>query len=446
MLDRRLTPRRTEPAAFTATGEAEPSLFDHALPSVGRDLRAAREDIGLTVEEVAAHLRIRADYLAAIEAENFEALPAPAYATGFLRSYARFVGLEPERVVAAYKTEAAPRGGKATLNFPTPLDEPRRPRGLVLVGAFLVALMVYGGWSVMRTRDRLALDYVPAPPARLTALIGTTPIIDAVPATRALTPMPVEPRGGALAAAVDQPGRSRASGIAENALVAAVAARGPAFEDATTAVRRPGTVDRMQGYLAPVTGGAVPRPAQLPAGATVGYYDLQAETAPEAAMAVAAAPLSTAVSGDDEAARPANAVQAAMTPPASPQPLPPVPAVAASEPPPSPPVAPTAASGYVPQTYGMANADSRVLLRARADSWVQVQGPNNELLLTRILRTGDTYRAPNRADIVMMTGNAGALEVIVDGRALGPLGGEGQVRRNVPLVPDQLVALVNTGQ
>ncbi|NQV59720.1 MAG: DUF4115 domain-containing protein, partial [Alphaproteobacteria bacterium] len=95
-----------------------------------------------------------------------------------------------------------------------------------------------------------------------------------------------------------------------------------------------------------------------------------------------------------------------------------------------------AASGalsYPPQVYGASNSNSRVELRARAESWVQVQGANNELLLTRMLRAGDSYRAPNRDDLVLMTGNAGAIEIIVDGQVLGALGPVGQVRRNVQL-------------
>lgn len=442
MLDRRQRPQRNEPVV--ATGEAERSLFDHSLPSVGRDLRLAREQLGLSIEEVGAYLRIRANYLAAIEAEEFDRLPAPAYITGFLRSYAGLVGLDPERVVAAYKTELAPRGGNTKLNFPTPLDEPRRPPGLVLVGAFLVALMVYGGWSLVHTRDRLALDYVPAPPARLTALVGTTPMIDAVPVTPPPTPLNGEQRGGALAAAVDEPGLGRTFGAADTSLVAVAEARSVVPDEAAAGAAPPSTQQMMQAYLAPVTAGATPRPPVLAPAASVAAFDLQLESAPEAAPVAAAPTRTAAVDSDDEAARPANAVQAAMMPPPSaPLQPPPVPAMTAGEPPPAPPMPPSGNAGYVPQTYGLANVDARVLLRARADSWVQVQGPNNELLLTRILRSGDTYRAPNRTDIVMMTGNAGALEVIVDGRPLGTLGGEGQVRRNVPLVPDRLLALVS---
>ena len=93
---------------------------------------------------------------------------------------------------------------------------------------------------------------------------------------------------------------------------------------------------------------------------------------------------------------------------------------------------------YRPQTYGASNRDVREVLRARAESWVQIQGANNELLLTRMLRPGDSYHAPNRTDLVLMTGNAGAIEIMVDGEALGTLGPMGQVRRNIKLNADHL--------
>ena len=71
---------------------------------------------------------------------------------------------------------------------------------------------------------------------------------------------------------------------------------------------------------------------------------------------------------------------------------------------------------------------------------MQIQGPNNELVLTRILRTGDIYQVPNRSGLLMVTGNAGALELRVDGNLVGSLGPVGVVRRNVSLDPETLAA------
>jgi len=58
-------------------------------------LQRARQARGLTLEEVERDIRISRRYLEALENENFGLLPAPVYARGFLRTYARYLGLEP---------------------------------------------------------------------------------------------------------------------------------------------------------------------------------------------------------------------------------------------------------------------------------------------------------------------------------------------------------------
>jgi cytoskeleton protein RodZ len=91
-----------------------------------------------------------------------------------------------------------------------------------------------------------------------------------------------------------------------------------------------------------------------------------------------------------------------------------------------------------PRVFGASNVDARVVVRAHSDSWVQIQGPNKETLLTRILHAGDTYLAPSRNDLILVTGNAGAVEIIVDGESLGMIGEFGQVRRDLSLDPDRV--------
>ena len=75
---------------------------------------------------------------------------------------------------------------------------------------------------------------------------------------------------------------------------------------------------------------------------------------------------------------------------------------------------------------------------------MQVQGPENELLITRILRAGDSYRVPNRIGLTMITGNAGALEITVGGLVVNSVGPTGAVRRNIALDPDKLLASSNS--
>src|SRR5579862_8733037 len=74
------------------------------MPALGDRFRSAREARGLSLSDVSEQIRIRSIYLAAIEEENWSAIGAPVYVRGFLRTYARFLGLDPEEVVAAFNS------------------------------------------------------------------------------------------------------------------------------------------------------------------------------------------------------------------------------------------------------------------------------------------------------------------------------------------------------
>ena len=97
-----------------------------------------------------------------------------------------------------------------------------------------------------------------------------------------------------------------------------------------------------------------------------------------------------------------------------------------------------AVSGGMEQAFGATNVDSRIVVRARLESWVQVSDAGNTPLFTRVLRAGDSYQVPNQAGLTLSTGNAGGLEISVDGATAPALGPVGVVRRGVPLDPDRL--------
>ena len=83
--------------------------------------------------------------------------------------------------------------------------------------------------------------------------------------------------------------------------------------------------------------------------------------------------------------------------------------------------------------------ESRIMVRARMASWIQVRDDvGNQLLMTRLMRAGDTFRVPDRPGLKLLTGNAGALEILVDGETVPPLGPVGAVRRDVTLDIDRL--------
>lgn len=61
------------------------------------------------------------------------------------------------------------------------------------------------------------------------------------------------------------------------------------------------------------------------------------------------------------------------------------------------------------------------------------EGTAGAMLMTRLLRSGETYAVPDRSGLMLLTGNAGALEIRVDGEAVPTLGPEGAVRRSIAL-------------
>ena len=82
---------------------------------------------------------------------------------------------------------------------------------------------------------------------------------------------------------------------------------------------------------------------------------------------------------------------------------------------------------------------SRITINAKNNSWIQVRDDvANLMLVTRLLAAGDSYEVPNRPGLVLLTGNAGALEIIVDGAAVPSIGGNGVVRRGVALEVERL--------
>ncbi|MGI8926081.1 MAG: helix-turn-helix domain-containing protein [Tepidiformaceae bacterium] len=72
------------------------------MSELGSWLIRAREARGLTLEDAERDTRISRRYLQALEGEQFEVIPAPVYARGFLRSYSQYLGLDPQEILALF--------------------------------------------------------------------------------------------------------------------------------------------------------------------------------------------------------------------------------------------------------------------------------------------------------------------------------------------------------
>lgn len=116
---------------------------------IGRALRAARQKQGKSLEEASRETRVRTDYLEALEGEEFDALGSDVYVRGFLRSYARYLGLNHEKVIVVYersvgrpKPPPAPveRSPGVTPTEAVILTEKKRPNWLLAASAAVIVL------------------------------------------------------------------------------------------------------------------------------------------------------------------------------------------------------------------------------------------------------------------------------------------------------------------
>lgn len=396
-------------------------------PATGALLVDARKRKGLSVADAAGALRIRQVYLEAIEQGRLSDLPGAAYALGFVRTYAEYLGLDGNEIVRRFKDEADELGRKTELVFPLPLSEGRFPGRIVILISIGLALFIYGVWHYTVSRDRSMVELVPPPPVASPSSNPATPPGDSKPVEvpAAQPPAPV---------ASSEPAKP-----AESAKPAE-----PAAPTTTGSVAVP---------VPPPAAATTPAPAAAPAQASAPAPAPAATTTPPAAPA-ASAPMA-ADSSPTPAKPPATATPStspASTPPASaanpppasvnaPQANPPPPAVAAAG-----AGAATAApstqtaSSDAPKVFGDESAGVRIQLKAKADTWIQVTDENGKVVAMRTLKPGETYRVPNRNGLTLFTGNAGGLDVSVDGKKAPALGASGTVRRNVALEPDGLLA------
>ena len=108
---------------------------------IGRILSDARQSAGLSLGDIAARLRIRPVYLQAIEAGQFELLPALPQTVGFTRSYARHLGVDVETSLSRLGADIQYRIESTDYSEPEPIWTQVPPRRIAWVGAGVVAGM-----------------------------------------------------------------------------------------------------------------------------------------------------------------------------------------------------------------------------------------------------------------------------------------------------------------
>lgn len=266
---------------MSESAQTHPHQDFNDLP-VGEILKRTREHYGRTIEEVERSLRIRAEQIHAIEVGDTEALPARVYAIGFVRSYAEYLGLDGEKIVALFKAQSDQDKNIAPdLQFPTPTDENKAPPVWIVVASLALIAAILIGVVGGSDKEVKIEDTVPEVPVAL-----------------------------------------KAESIKEEQQAA------------------------LEESLAPKEEEIIPEPvAEKPKG---------------------------------------------------------------------------------------------IILKMVNNSWVEIRDQNKRKLISRVLKAGDQYFVPDRDGLTISIGNAGGVEIFVDGDALENIGVKGQVIRNIPLNADAL--------
>ncbi|MEL7151999.1 MAG: RodZ domain-containing protein [Pseudomonadota bacterium] len=379
--------------------------FDDFDLSLGDIMRGERATMGKSLLDVQRELKIKATYISAIENTDPSAFDTPGFVAGYVRSYARYLGLDPEWAFKTFceegsfevahgmspdarvRSDRAPgvKKSKASAQKPAHLRDPFTepsvsylpkgeaalsrvdPRALASIAVLLILLagIGYGGWAVLQEVQKVRLTPVEQTPEVLAEL---DPLADAMrPEPEATASLP-----GIDTTATDRLGRlSRPDALDIPVLVA---------RDGPIAAIDPDTIgalapSRSEGFI----GARPPRPDNIP-------FAIPGNTDDD---------LLAAASGEIG--------------------------------PPAPPV------------QVIEEADPSVTLFAVRPSWVRVRAADGTVIFEKILDAGERFDVPvTEEPPTLRAGNANALFVSIGAETYGPIGTGPEVVKGVVLAADPI--------
>ncbi|MEZ5813320.1 MAG: DUF4115 domain-containing protein [Alphaproteobacteria bacterium] len=265
--------------------QSEESGFNE-MP-VGEILRRTRQHYNQSIQDIEYALRIRASQIEAIESGDLKALPGKVYAVGFVRSYAEFLGLDGDKIVKLFKTQAAGQEPETELYFPAPASEGQLPPWWITLTCIFAAIAILAFWFGESRQQREIVETIPPVPPAMQA---------------------------------------------------------------------------EESVVSPASSSAAPA----------------AESAPE-----------VETEAENEAKQEEDIIKEKP------------------------------AKG--------------IILNIRENSWVEIRDKQGKAMLSRVLKAGDQYYVPDRPDLTISIGNAGGVEIEVDGQKLRQLGETGKVLRRLSL-------------
>jgi cytoskeleton protein RodZ len=124
------------------------------MPTLGEELRQRRENKGLSLREVSDATHIGSRFLQAIESDDYSILPGGIFNRGFVRSYARYVGLDEEQALVLYNQQLEAKGGEAPRSTAPSWDgideEVSSPWGTIALIILTLLILCAGGYMGYR--------------------------------------------------------------------------------------------------------------------------------------------------------------------------------------------------------------------------------------------------------------------------------------------------------
>jgi cytoskeleton protein RodZ len=162
------------------------------MPAFGENLRREREMRGVSLEEISSATKISLRFLEAIEREDFSKLPGGIFSRSFVRSYAHYLGLDEERVVAEYQLAAHPQVEFDLHRMAAGTSSAGRPSGRTpLIATVVAVVLLTGGYVLFRYSSRsVETPAPPPPPAVVTPTPAAPPTVPAPTTSGEATAVP----------------------------------------------------------------------------------------------------------------------------------------------------------------------------------------------------------------------------------------------------------------
>ena len=380
--------------------DIQPVVADDSFEQIGSTLKQARRAQGLKISDVSQQLRISVDYLSKLEMGAFDQLPAPAYVTGFLRSYGQCVALDPTTLVARYNDLTTKAATMPTYKIPVGARPPQRSAPAIASMLVVCAGIAYGGWYWVNGGD--VNDQMAMVPSEIVETLSIPAAMqDTLIDQRATSAIPNDDQAQSQDLTVPvQPEKV----IAAKALIPTPTVA----TDDQVAMTKTGTTET----VITETGTAKMIMAEAPAGATL--------TKPVETAAVIVAPR-------EPAAPPADVDSPVLSGDLAETQV----------------ITPASQGGETRATGNSAIANLRdpaqeITIRAVAASWVEIVRDNGEEVMAKLMQAGDSYVVEGNTRLYLSTGNAGGLEIVIGSDDPRPIGETGQIVRDLPLVTDKL--------